>query len=184
MVQEESIKMGRNLKTRRGYLRMNPKGTVRRSTNNDGPVTIKLASTEDAATVSAITDAAYSKYIQRLNRKPEPMTVDYKDMISNNSVYLLRIGHHPVGVLVLKYEQNQTLVWSVAVRPEYQRRGLGLRLLNYAEQEARDRGYKSIRLYTNSLFVENIALYKWFGYEETGLEPFLGSTLVHMAKKL
>ena len=150
----------------------------------EAPITVRLASRGDADTVAAITDAAYSKYIPRIGRKPEPMTVDYGNMISENPVHILMVGDRPAGVLVLKHEEDQTLIWSVAVHPDHQGRGLGLRLLRLAEQEARVRGYRKIRLYTNSLFTENIALYRWFGYEETMREPFRDSTLVHMAKKL
>jgi GNAT superfamily N-acetyltransferase len=163
---------------------MNPNRSLRRSTHDDTLVTIRHASKEDAATVSAITDAAYSKYIHRLGRKPEPMTVDYGDLISRHPVHILMFRNQPMGVLVLKHEEAQTLIWSVAVHPDYQRQGLGLRLLEHAEQEAHAHGHKSIRLYTNSLFEENIALYKWLGYKESRREPFLGSTLVHMTKNL
>ena len=151
---------------------------------DDSKVTIKLASNEDAATVSVITDAAYSKYIPLLGRKPEPMTVDYGEMIAKHPVHLLMVGDWPAGVLVLEHEKDEILIWSVAIHPDFQGHGLGLHLLRLAEDEARNLGFRKIRLYTNSLFTENIALYKWFGYEETGREPFLGSKLVHMEKQL
>jgi ribosomal protein S18 acetylase RimI-like enzyme len=163
---------------------MNSDESLGGNSKDDSHLAIRLASREDAFVVSAITDSAYSKYIQRLGRKPEPMTVDYTDMISKHPVHILLIGDHPVGVLVLKHEEDQTLIWSVAVQPKYQGRGLGLRLLDHAEKEAYAHGHKSIRLYTNALFEENISLYKWLGYEETRREPFLGSTLVHMTKSL
>ena len=150
----------------------------------DTHIKVILASRGDADVVAAITDAAYSKYVTRIGRKPEPMTVDYGDMISEYPVYILTVGDQPMGVLVLKHEAEQTLIWSVAVHPDFQGRGLGLRLLRLAEQEARKCGYGKVRLYTNALFTENIDLYKWLGYEETMREPFRGSTLVHMTKKL
>jgi GNAT superfamily N-acetyltransferase len=99
---------------------------------DDALVNIKLASKEDAATVSAITDAAYSKYIPLLGRKPEPMTVDYGEMIAKHPVHFLMVGDRPAGVLVLEHEKDQTLIWSVAVHPDFQGRGLGLRLLRLA----------------------------------------------------
>ena len=150
----------------------------------DASITIRPATRGDAGAVSAITDAAYSKWIPLIGRKPEPMTVDYTEMIEAYPIHILSVEGNPAAVLVLKHEEGQILIWSVAVHPDYQRRGLGLRLLRLAEEEARAQGFKSIRLYTNSLFAENVALYKWYGYEETRREPFRGSTLVHMAKRL
>jgi ribosomal protein S18 acetylase RimI-like enzyme len=147
-------------------------------------VTIRLASREDSAIVSNITDAAYSKWVPLIGRKPEPMTVNYVEMIAIHPIHILSFEGKPVAVLVLMHEDGQTLIWSVAVHPDYQGQGFGLRLLRLAEDEACDRGFKSIRLYTNSLFSENVALYRWFGYEETMREPFRGSTLVHMTKRL
>jgi GNAT superfamily N-acetyltransferase len=147
-------------------------------------ITIRVAMQDDATVISAITDAAYSKWIPLIGRKPEPMTVDYVKMIDSYPIHILSVDDEPAAVLVLRHEEGQTLIWSVAVHPSWQGCGLGLRLLRLAEDEARARGYKSIRLYTNLLFTENVALYTWFGYEETRREPFMGSTLVHMAKKL
>jgi ribosomal protein S18 acetylase RimI-like enzyme len=152
--------------------------------SDNAHVVVRSASLDDAAIVSAITDVAYSKWITKIGREPEPMTVNYVEMISKHPVYILLVEEKPVGVLVLKHEVDQTLVWSVAVCPTYQGKGLGLHLLKLAEQEARVHGFRSIRLYTNSLLTENIALYRWLGYEETRREHFRGSTLVHMTKSL
>ncbi len=147
-------------------------------------VAVRKATAADAPTVSAITEAAYSKWIPLIGRKPEPMTVDYAEMIAEYPVFILKDYGKPAAILVLKHEADQTLIWSVAVHPDYQKRGLALRLLSLAESEARAKGFSKVRLYTNSLFEENVALYRWFGYEETMREPFQGSTLVHMAKRL
>jgi hypothetical protein len=45
-------------------------------------------------------------------------------------------------------------------------------------------GYRSLRLYTNERFEDNIRLYRRLGYQETRREPLLGSTVVHMTKAL
>jgi ribosomal protein S18 acetylase RimI-like enzyme len=76
------------------------------------------------------------------------------------------------------------LIYSVAIAPEYQKRGLGRRLLAWAESEARQAGYDAIRLFTNGLMEANIALYSRLGYVETQREPFHGLTIVHMRKPL
>jgi ribosomal protein S18 acetylase RimI-like enzyme len=105
-------------------------------------------------------------------------------MVIENTIWLLNVEDHLAGVLVLEYEPESMLIYSVAIQPEYQKQGLGLRLLAWAEQQALKAGYQTIRLYTNELFTYNIKLYQSLGYQETGREPLLNSTLVHMRKNL
>jgi ribosomal protein S18 acetylase RimI-like enzyme len=149
-----------------------------------GQVDFRRAAPGDAETIAAITDAAYSKYIIRIGRKPGPMTADYRQMIAEHPLWLLLVGDSIAGVLALMAEPDAMLIYSVAVRPEYQKRGLERRLLALAEEQARQAGYARIRLYTNEHMVENIALYQRLGYAETGREPMGGTALVHMAKNL
>jgi ribosomal protein S18 acetylase RimI-like enzyme len=148
------------------------------------PILLRRATEEDADTVAALTDAAYAKYIPRLGRKPQPMTADYRLLAATHHIWLLCLGKRPVGVLVLMFEPEAVLIYSVAVTPAHQKQGLGRYLLSWAEQQARQAGSPRIRLYTNELMAENIALYRSLGYQETRREPYQGSTLVHMAKTL
>ena len=145
---------------------------------------IRKASLDDVEAITALTDAAYTKYIPLIGRKPQPMTADYAKMVVENSIWLLIVEDQLAGVLVLVYEPENILIYSVAINPEYQKQGLGRRLLDWAEQQAVQAGYKSIRLYTNERFEANIVMYKHLGYQETSREPFLNSILVHMAKQL
>lgn len=147
-------------------------------------IVIRRARPEEAGVIAAITDAAYARYVPQLGRKPQPMTADYTEKIANHSVWLLFAGETPAGALTLEHEPDQLYVYSVAVCPDQQKKGYGRTLLALAEQEARDHGYRRIRLFTNAIMVENIALYLRLGYVETGREPYLGTTLVHMAKSL
>ena len=145
---------------------------------------IRRARQEDAEAVAEITDSAYGSFIPLLGRKPQPMTADHRKMIGENDVWLLFSEDYPVGVLVLVDEPDSLLIYSVAIRPELQKRGLGRRLLGWAELEARRVGRPRIRLYTNALMAGNIELYRALGYLETDREPYMGSTLVHMSKWL
>ncbi len=148
------------------------------------PAALRRASLADAETIAQLSDAAYARYIPRIGRKPQPMTADYRQMVQDHPIWLLCVGDQPLGVLVLIYEPDQALIYSVAVGPEFQGQGWGRYLLAYAEEQARREGYQRIRLYTNALMEENIALYRRLGYEETKREEYLGSMLVHMAKQL
>ena len=147
-------------------------------------IRIRKAGRQDVNAIAAITDSAYTKYIPLIGRKPQPMTADYARMVVDNSIWLLTVESQPVGVLVLIYEPDNVLIYSVAIKPEYQKKGLGRRLLAWAEGQAIQAGYRSIRLYTNEHFKENIRLYKSLSYQETTREPYLNSTLVHMKKQL
>ena len=147
-------------------------------------INIKKATLDDVAAISALTDAAYSKWIPLIGRKPQPMTADYSKMVVENEIWLLYADDELAGVLVLMDESTTTLIYSIAIHPGFQKQGHGRRLLNWAEEQARGSGYSSIRLYTNEHYKENIELYLHVGYEETSREPFLNSNIVHMAKRL
>jgi ribosomal protein S18 acetylase RimI-like enzyme len=155
-----------------------------RAMDTSQPIVIRRAAPADVEHITAITDAAYAKYVPLLGRKPQPMSADYHHMVAAHPVWLLHVGDRPAGVLVLMHEPDALLIYSVAIHPDEQKRGFGLRLLAWAEQEARQAGYAHIRLFTNMLMEENIALYKHLGYRETRREPFQGLTLIHFAKAL
>jgi len=147
-------------------------------------LTIRRATPADAPSVSEITDLAYARYLALLGRKPQPMTADHLAMVSEHQVWLLVEGDRALAVLELIDEPGCALIYSVAVRPEYQRRGLGRRLLAWAERQASYAGHDRIRLYTNALMEDNLTLYSRLGYAETGREPYEDSTPVHMAKTI
>lgn len=145
---------------------------------------IRKASPQDAEVVAEITDSAYEIYVPVLGRKPQPMTADHRQMIIEDDVWLLEEAGYPLGVLELVREPGCLLIYSVAVRPGHQRRGLGRQLMAWAERQAAQTALPRLRLYTNALMTANIALYTRLGYKETEREPYLGSTLVHMAKQV
>jgi len=105
-------------------------------------------------------------------------------MIIENDVWLLEEEGHPLGVLELVHEPGCLLIYSVAVRPGHQRQGLGRQLMGWAERQAARAALPRLRLYTNAIMTANIALYTRLGYRETEREPYMGSTLVHMAREV
>jgi ribosomal protein S18 acetylase RimI-like enzyme len=153
-------------------------------TLHEQSVALRRATPDDAETIVVLTNAAYAKYVPLIGRKPQPMTADYRQMIAEHHVWLLTKDGQPAGVLVLMYQLEHMLIYSVAVAPQYQKQGWGRHLLKWAEAQAQQAGYSLIRLYTNERMEANIALYQRLGYEETEREDYLGSTLVHMTKHL
>jgi ribosomal protein S18 acetylase RimI-like enzyme len=147
-------------------------------------IAIRKAGPGDADLIARMTDAAYAKYVPLMGRKPQPMTADYQQILAEHPIWIMWANDQPAGVLVLMHEPEALLIYSVAIVPEYQKRGLGRRLLAWAESEARQAGYADIRLFTNALMQANIALYTRLGYTETRREPFREQTVVHMSKPI
>lgn len=144
----------------------------------------RLATTADAAAIRDLSREAYAKWVPVVGREPRPMTADYEAAVRSHRFDLL----HEDGTLLALVETiarpDHLLVENVAVRPDFQGRGLGRRLMALAEEIAREAGYEEIRLYTNQRFVENIALYRRLGYVVTGEEALAVGVITHMAKRI
>ena len=62
-------------------------------------------------------------------------------------------------MLILEPRPDDLLIWSVAVAPAAQGRGVGNPMLAFAEMRARELGVACIRLYTGEPLTGNIAWY-------------------------
>jgi ribosomal protein S18 acetylase RimI-like enzyme len=147
---------------------------------------IELAQLSDRAAISACVHAAYFHYVAHLGREPEPMLADYEALIDRGLVYVLRGPAQGAirGVLVMEPHGDTMFIDNVAVHPEHQHKGLGRRLLLFAEQQAVTRRLNELRLYTNELMTENIAYYRRRGYEEVERRTEHGFRRVFMRKVL
>ncbi|MBV9577102.1 MAG: GNAT family N-acetyltransferase [Chloroflexi bacterium] len=87
--------------------------------------------------------------VVRLGREPAPMSADCDELIERAEASVLRPrGLEDVyGVLVLRVDKSALWIENVAVPPEFQHRGLGRRLLHFAQQQAREIGMLEVRLY-------------------------------------
>jgi ribosomal protein S18 acetylase RimI-like enzyme len=148
-------------------------------------VTTRLAMADDLAAIVALTEAAYAPYTAAFGALPMPVTEDYGPRIASGEVMLLEENDELAGLVVLERHPQHALIFSVAVAPAFQGKGLGIALLRHAERQADEWAVPELRLYTNARMERNIALYTAYGFEETGRRsnPHRpGSTLVDMAK--
>ena len=145
---------------------------------------LRLAETRDAAAVTSVVRAAYSKWVPVLGREPLPMRADYERNIQDHRIEVL-IRNGDIGA-VLETIERPDHVWieNIAVSPELQGKGLGRRLLAHAESVATDLGLSNVKLLTNAAFERNIALYGRVGYAVDRTEPFMGGATVYMSKRL
>ena len=146
---------------------------------------IRRARPEDRAAIEAIVNAAYAIYVERIGKPPGPMLDDYAGLIADGMVSVLVDADGTVAaVIVLVPQPDHLLLDNIAVRPDRQSRGLGRRLIEFAEDEARRLGFAELRLYTHEKMTENIALYARLGFVETGRGQQAGYDRVFMTKPL
>ncbi|WP_159994863.1 N-acetyltransferase [Roseomonas sp. 18066] len=146
---------------------------------------LRRATPEDAALVRGFTRAAYAKWVDVIGREPRPMTADYELALREHRIDLVEPGGVLQALIETHAEPDHLLIVNVAVAPEHQGKGLGRALLAHAEGLARAAGLSEMRLYTNSRFDSNLALYARYGYEKYAEEvlPPLG-IVIHMKKTL
>lgn len=144
----------------------------------------RLAGPDDAGALRALVRAAYAKYVPRLGREPAPMLDDYAARIAAGQAWILEEDGQALGALILEDEAEALLLYNIAVAPEAQGKGVGKRLLAFTEAEARRRGYALLRLYTNELMVENVAMYPRLGFTETHRDAEAGHRRVYFEKRV
>jgi GNAT superfamily N-acetyltransferase len=138
----------------------------------------------DAAALRALVRAAYAKYVPRLGREPAPMLDDYAARIAAGQAWVLDEDGALVGALILEDEPGALMLYNIAIAPEAQGKGIGRRLIAFTEAEARRRGYGLLKLYTNELMVENVAMYPRLGFTETHRGSEAGHRRVYFEKRL
>lgn len=150
-----------------------------------GEFELRQATPADAAAIRELTRAAYAKWVPLGGREPKPMTVDYDAAVHVHRFDLLHLEGALAALIETVDEGEVLLVENLAVAPARQGCGLGTRMLALADELALSQGKRRVRLYTNKLWAENIALYLKLGYVIDGEEDVRpGIVRVHMSKAL
>ncbi len=111
-----------------------------------------------------------------------PTEAAFLNDLARGELWVYDSGSGPMGCLVLSEHMDseyQTVFWKtpdqgaryvhrLAVNPEWQRRGLGSRLMDFAEDLARSEGAGAIRLDTFSRNEGNQRFYEKRGYKRLG----------------
>ncbi|KAL5354957.1 acyl-CoA N-acyltransferase [Aspergillus floccosus] len=145
------------------------------------------ASPEHIDIIQSMVQAAYSKYIPRMNKPPAPMLADYKEILKTHDVYVLQATENKiVGSIILSTDKDAGAVQvnSLVVDPTAQGRGYGRILMSHAEQVARQSGLMALVLYTNVKMYENLQLYPKLGFVETDRRTEDGYQRVYFRKDL
>jgi ribosomal protein S18 acetylase RimI-like enzyme len=128
---------------------------------------IRGATADDAAPMRAIALAAYAKYVPRIGREPAPMGADYEAEVAANHAVVIETAGSVCGYMIAWSEPDAVFIDNIGVDPACQGGGLGRRLINHAVSQADRLGLPALRLYTNALMSENLAMYAHIGFVET-----------------
>lgn len=144
----------------------------------------RQATFSDIATVWRIVYNAYSCYIPLLGRTPPTFHEDFDSHIARGNLWLCEKNSSIDAMVVLTPCIKHVLVQAMCVDPCQQGQGLGQDLLSFAETRASMLGLREIKLYTNSLMLRNIKIYRKWGFKQTHTEMYAWGTRVHMKKVL
>ena len=144
---------------------------------------IRPAHQDEASALHRLAEVAYAPWDGVVGRRPLPMDDDYTARIRAGQVWVLDEGGI-VALAVLEPGDGWVMLDNVAVHPERQGKGLSRRMIAFAAVEARRRGARELRLFTNALMAANLARYAHLGFRETSREPVGPSARVNMALDL
>ncbi len=145
---------------------------------------LRRATGADQADIEAVQHAAYADTAKTIGRKPIPLTWDYAEVIATWDVLVAEDERGICGVLILQLRPEDLYLESIAVDPRQRGTGLGNRLLAATDEAARQNGRDVVRLLTNALNVDRIALYERRGYRLERTESLDDRRIVHMVKDL
>jgi len=132
--------------------------------------------------VQDLVERAYAPWVAIVGRRPAPMDDDYTHHIAAGEVFVLEADGAIAALAVLIEAPDHLLLDNVAVDPALHGSGLGRRMIDFAEAEARRRGLPELRLFTHERMHRNIALYGQLGFVETHRATVDGFRRVFMTK--
>ena len=143
---------------------------------------LRRATPDDLPAIRALIDAAYARYLSRMDKPPAPMFRDYGPSVEAGTTWVT--GSPLTAVLTLYPRDDHMYVENIAVDPSAQGRGLGRALMEFAEQEAARRRLNRMVLVTHEAMTENQAIYARLGYVEIERRAEDGYRRIYMEKPL
>jgi ribosomal-protein-alanine acetyltransferase len=141
--------------------------TLRHSSRQDAAPTVRTARQADVGALVAIEDRCFET--DRLSRR------NFSYLLSKgHCIFLLvEVSGRAVGYAIVLLHGTTSLarLYSMAVDPDYQRRGIGKLLLEEAEQQTRDAGCVTLRLEVRPDNQAAIKAYRAASYRDIGIWP-------------
>jgi ribosomal protein S18 acetylase RimI-like enzyme len=108
-------------------------------------------------------------YVERYDKKvlsnPKKYVIE-----PGGFIFFAKYNNEIVGVVALINQKTFFELSKMAVSPEYQGLKIGLSLMNFCVEFARNQQWKSITLYSHRKLVPAISLYRKIGFKEVEVE--------------
>ena len=149
-------------------------------------IQIEIASKDDAAKILAIQKAAFLGQAKIYdNYALPPLTESLESIVKefDNKIFLKAlIKGEIIGALGFNHAKGQVTIERIAVKPDYQNKGIGTALLT--KVEAMVPKAIAYSLFTGNISARNIHLYEKAGYRVTGQKTSeQGIDLLYMEKR-
>ena len=116
--------------------------------------------------------------IHQWNERYPPLEIFESD-VQSGTLFIMKEEERLAGIIVLSKEQDEEykdvdwtdrsgralVVHRLAVHPEFQRKGMATKLMDFAENYARENGYTSIRVDTFSGNPRSLKFFEKLNYE-------------------
>ena len=74
------------------------------------------------------------------------------------------------GVVSVEIDQSSIVLRNLAVRPSFQGKGIGRKLVDFVERKGKEHNLLRVRLWTREEMTDNIRFYRQLDYEVTHFE--------------
>ncbi|MCA3709685.1 MAG: GNAT family N-acetyltransferase [Phenylobacterium sp.] len=126
-------------------------------------------------------EQAYRPYVAALGYEPAPLRADYGDLLRTGVTRILETPEgEMMGLVVFFEEPGCLLVDNVALFPKWQRRGVLVEVFVQGVAEARRRGFRYVRCFTNEKLKRNILFYQKLGFEISHREDLGDRVAIHL----
>lgn len=157
-------------------------------------ITLRAATVDDAATILAITRAAFEEFRSRLDPPSGALDETLAELVASafqpdRGVTLAFMDGAAAGALRWEVHAQRAYLYvgRVAVLPAYRRQGVASALMRWADDHARALGLPAVQFGVRLQAPQNIHFYQCLGYyvaEYSGHTGFDHPTFVWMRKDL
>lgn len=160
--------------------------TLHTAPAGDGDVMARLRRMDrsEATALTAFQMICYADNERLTGRRPVPLIWNYDEILTQCEVWALGDGDDIEAAVIFRDNREELYLESIAIGPEFQRRGLGDQLLRFAARRAGTHRSGTLRFITNSAIKRNVDWYLSRGFLIEEMEDIGDRIVAHFVKQV